>query len=61
MLTPVELDHKGSLPADEVGDIRTERQLADELESVELPIPNELPEDMFRLGFVATQRASARN
>jgi hypothetical protein len=44
MLTAVDLDDQSSLAAEEVGVIRADRRLSNELETAELAIANTVPQ-----------------
>jgi len=55
MLTAVEFDDQMPFPADEIGDIGTERDLPGKLVAVQLPVAKIAPETKFGLGFVLSQ------
>ena len=60
MLPAVQLDHQPRLPTGEVGDVRTDRELADELRTLDLPGTKMRPQPRLRFGRRAAQLARHR-
>jgi hypothetical protein len=59
MRRAIEFDHERYFVAIEVGDVPREPVLPSKLQSIELPITDELPQFLFRWGGVVAHRAGA--
>lgn len=53
MAAAIEFDNERRLPAGKIGEIGTYWQLANKLVAFDLPVPQHIPEPVFRLGFPA--------
>ena len=50
MLTSIQFDYEASFQADKVGNVRPYRMLPPDLELLEIPIPEQLPQPQLRIG-----------
>ena len=56
---PVDLDDELSLPTDQIGEVGSDRLLANELEAAEPAIAKRAPENRFSVGVIRSQGAGA--
>jgi hypothetical protein len=61
MLPAIHLDHNSELMTGEVGEVRTDRRLPPKVMRLERRLPQMLPQLLFGIRRVTTQRARAEN